>query len=437
MAGETSKREASKKDVLEFQKHIKKRNILIVDTSPTTRAMLGKSFSDLGARGDFIHSATSFLEAQDQIARLCPQIVVTDFNLGAQSGLLLINLQRESNPNAKDTLFIIITGNTSQTAIAQAAEEEVDSYIIKPFTLKGLRSSLVKAVMSKVHPSDYVKAIEEGKKALFKGDLDTAEIRFDEALALNPKPSLAYFYKGQLGWMRKALGSAEEDFRHGLEFNKIHYKCLVGLFDLLMSQGRDAEAYVVVRKIATYFPSNPKRLYQILRLTVALREFEDLLDYYEAFCNLPARENELTLQMCAAVTVAGKHFFERQDRLRGLDFLRKAAVSSGALPNILKEIVLILAAHGEIEEAETVLKRFSADDRDTGAFAACDLAVRAKIEPARSVATAGLKYLEKKMHDPLVFEITIQKLIENGSKTQADNLLFEAKKAYPEYKFLF
>lgn len=194
--------EPPKKEVLVFQKYIKKRNVLLVDTSATTRAMLSKSFNELGARGDLIHFSSSFLEAQEEIAKCSPQIVVTDFNLGPHSGLLLIHLQREYNPQSKDTLFIIITGDTSQTAIAQAAEEEVDSYILKPFTIKGLRAALVKAVMSKIEPSDYTKIIESGKQLLFKGDIDAAMKQFDEAVALNPKPALAYFYKGQAELMK-------------------------------------------------------------------------------------------------------------------------------------------------------------------------------------------------------------------------------------------
>ncbi len=65
-----------------------------------------------------------------------------------------------------------------------------------------------------------------------------------------------------------------------------------------------------------------------------------------------------------------------------------------------------------------------------------DLAIREKVEPAAKVANAGLKYIEKKQYDPLVFEITIRKLMENGSGKRAENLLFEAEKIYPGYEFL-
>lgn len=432
---EKSVKNVSQKDIIIFQKYVKKRKVLIVNEGGTTRAMLSKTFSELGARGDFIQLASSFDEACEKIQLLSPEVVVTDFNLGAMSGLSLINLQHEKNPDLKDTLFIILTSNTSQTAIAQAAEEEVDSYILKPFTVKNLRASLVRAVIDKVNPSDYARAIERGKNALFKGDLEAAMHAFDEAIELNPKPALAYFYKGQTELVRNALNSAEEDFRKGLEFCKIHYKCLVGLFDLLMMQKKDAEAYLVVRKIATYFPSNPKRLFQILKLTVILKEFEDLVDYYEAFCNLPTRDRELTLQMCAALVVAGRFFLMKEEREKGLDFIHKAVVSSAGMPTILSESILVLCDFNEIDEAQEVLKRFAPDEQLKGPFASSVLTIRSKTDPLKEVINRGLQFLDKGIHNPQVFELVLAKLAENGSHERAESVLAQAKKEYPDHPF--
>lgn len=432
---EKSEREVPQKDIIAFQKYMKKRQILIVNEGSTTRAMLSKTFNELGARGDFLHLASSFNEAIEKIDVLAPEVIVTDFNLGVHSGLSLIHLQHEKNPDLKDTLFIILTSNTSQTAIAQAAEEEVDSYILKPFTLKNLRASLVRAVMEKVNPSEYARTIERGKAALFKGELEGAMKAFDEAIVQNPKPALAYFYKGQTELMRNALNSAEEDFRKGLEYCKIHYKCLVGLFDLLMSQKKDAEAYLVVRKIATYFPSNPKRLFQILKLTVVLKEFEDLVDYYEAFCNLPTRDRELTLQMCAALVVAGRYFLMNEDREKGLDFLNKAVISSAGMSAILSESILVLCDFNETEVAQEVLKRFAPDDQLKGPFAESVLMIRFKTDPLMDVVNRGLQFLEKGVHNPQVFEKVISLLIANGSRSRAESVLVQAKKEYPDHPF--
>ncbi|MGK5086397.1 response regulator [Bdellovibrionota bacterium FG-2] len=426
------------KELITFQKYLKKRSILIVNEGATTRAMLSKTLNELGARGDLIHLASTWQEAQELMPSVVPHIVVSDFNLGEHSGLSLIELQREALKAVqaeKEGLFIIITGNTSQTAIAQAAEEEVDAYILKPFNLKGLRSALVAAVMAKIHPSEYVSLIQKGKDALFVGDFTTALQLFDGAIELNPKPALAYFYMGQTKLLQNTLTAAEQDFRQGLEFCKIHYKCLVGLFDILMKQNREAEAYLVVRKIATYFPSNPKRLYQILRLTVGLKEFEDLQDYYQAFCNLPVRAKDLTLQMCSALIVAGRYFLRGVDPKKGIVFLQDAAVSCAGLSHLLREIILACVEFEEFDLARKTLARFSPQDQALGTFAACDLLIRSKTESGLAVMKLGLKYLDKKVYDPVLFEVVIHHLILNDSRPRAQNLLLEAQRLFPTHRF--
>ncbi len=428
------------KDLIAFQKHLKKKSILIVNEGATTRAMLSKTFNELGARGDLIHLASSWEEAQEVIPLVVPRIIVSDFNLGARSGLSLIEFQREMLKGAgaeKEGLFIIITGNTSQTAIAQAAEEEVDAYILKPFNLNGLRAALVSAVLAKVNPSEYVKLIEKGKEALFKGDFELAARFFDEAIVLNPKPALAFFYKGQTKLLQNAFSAAEQDFRQGLEYCKIHYKCLVGLFDLLMKQNREAEAYLVVRKIATYFPSNPKRLYQIIRLTVSLKEFEDLDDYYQAFCNLPVREKDLTIQMCSALIVAGRYFLRGVDPKMGIGFLQNAAISCAGTPHLLREIIFSCVEAEELELARKTLGRFSPQDQSAGTYAACDLLIQSKTAKGLAVIKAGLAYFSKKIYDPVCFEIVIRLLLLNDSEVRARNLLLEAQQIFPAHRFDF
>lgn len=93
-----------------------------------------------------------------------PQIVITDFNLSNRCGLDLLQRQREQCPDAKECLFVLITGNTSQSALAQAAEEDVYTYLLKPYTIDIFRKSIARAVEAKLTPSNYTRLINEGKE---------------------------------------------------------------------------------------------------------------------------------------------------------------------------------------------------------------------------------------------------------------------------------
>ena len=82
-------------------------------------------------------------------------------------------------------------------------------------------------------------------------------------LALASQPLLSFLVSPEIGgfadvtgkiWqaedIKKALETATADFKKGLVFNKIHYKCLVGLYELMMKKKQYGEAYQVVKRVA-------------------------------------------------------------------------------------------------------------------------------------------------------------------------------------------
>ena len=65
--------------------------------------------------------ASSIADAEQEIQKRKPNIVVAESTFGKQSGLDLLQRQRENNPESKNCLFILLTGNSSQSAVARAA----------------------------------------------------------------------------------------------------------------------------------------------------------------------------------------------------------------------------------------------------------------------------------------------------------------------------
>ncbi len=231
---------------------------MIVDAQSFSRVTLAHTLVGLGAAMSQISLHSKFEAAQDSMTDSVPDILLSEFDLeNGTCGLDLLVSQRKINKGSKQSLFILITGNTSQAAVARAAEEDVDGYILKPYTMDGLRMALMKYAIEKAYPSAYTIKIDEGKKKLDVQEWDEAIRLFETAAALDPKPSLAYFYQGTVEERRALMQRAEEDYRKGLEFNRIHYKCLVGLFDLFIIQNRNKEAYEVVRQISRIFRQIP------------------------------------------------------------------------------------------------------------------------------------------------------------------------------------
>ena len=189
-----------------FKDFLESNEILITDKSSASRRRLLKTLVDMGAKRNQIRSIAHYSEALDVIETKKPKLILSDYALNGGSGFDLFKEYREKYPEEKKSVLILVTSNISQSAVAKAAEEDVDSFIIKPYTVQSLEKSLIATVIAKLYPSKYVQTIEKGKEALFEGKYEAALGIFAEAIPLNKKPSLALFYHGQTKFERENGG---------------------------------------------------------------------------------------------------------------------------------------------------------------------------------------------------------------------------------------
>jgi response regulator of citrate/malate metabolism len=90
-----------------------------------------------------IHTAGSLGEAETIVKEKNIGIVLSDYFIAGGSGFDLFKIIREKLPKNKELCLILVTANISQTAVAKAAEEDVDSFIIKPYTIQSIQESLI------------------------------------------------------------------------------------------------------------------------------------------------------------------------------------------------------------------------------------------------------------------------------------------------------
>ena len=428
---------AQNKKFAAFQAFLGKQHILIVDATASSRAGIAKAMNDMGAKSNLMSLCSSIEEAEETIKKQKPKILITDFTVGPRSGLELLQRQRQADPTSKDSIFVIVTGNTSQSAVAQAAEEDVDTFILKPYTLDMFRQSLMQAVLSKIQPDPYYVTIEEGKKKLFAADLDGAIPIFETALTQNSKPALAHFYLGQAKELKKTLQEAEGSYQNGLESNKIHYKCMVGLYELHLKNNRTADAYEIVKRLSRYFPANPERLSGVLRLAIATKSYDDIERYYQMFTSIDQRNDSLIRYVCAALVVCGKYYLQKNLPSRANDLFQKAAITAGGRTSILKEIIAALIEQDLSKEAETYLKRFPADSMSKPEFLVADLLVHSKLLAPTMVADKARKLVDQGVDDPIVFRIWISRLVTLGSKNALEEARAKAVQKHPNLKAEF
>lgn len=135
---------------------------LIIDGHPTSRSILASQLRDLGVgtviQCSKIADARKQLEAREFDVVLCEQ----HFQDGNASGQSLLDDLRRAQLLPFSTVFVMVTGEASYTAVAEAAESALDSYLLKPFAATSLADRLFQARKRKRVLRDIFVAVEEG-----------------------------------------------------------------------------------------------------------------------------------------------------------------------------------------------------------------------------------------------------------------------------------
>lgn len=410
--------------------------VMIVDKSTSSRTRLAKTMNDLGCKNHNIVRVGHFSEAVTHLTENKPDIILSDYNIGGGSGFDLFKSLRESEPTSRKSILILVTSNISQSAVAKAAEEDVDAFIIKPYTIASLKQNLLTSIHDKLYPSEYIQAVEKGKLKLFNGEYEAALELFDQAKTLSKSPSLALFYHGTTEKLIGAKDEAINDFEKGLTYNHIHFKCQIGLFEMFMNEQRFYDAYEIVKRIAKYFPSNPERLQQVIRLAVITENYVDMEFYYEIFKNLDVRDSSTIKYISAGMFVFGKYLVRKGDYDRAVEVFDKVAISCEGNGRILRGIIEVLYNSDQMESAHTYLKRFAAGAATDEDYIVANFLVDCNGLNDHEKINQALEIINQNIHSIEVYECLIaamnrQEYVEKAKKFQEQALeQFPTKKRF-------
>src|SRR4051794_9289708 len=106
-----------------LKNYLSTNHILIVDTVSSGRTSLASVLVQLGGNRQKMSLVGTLSDAHAEIKKTKPKIIFTDFTLGSHSGLDLLQEQKAvfEKEKIKDSVFVLVTGNASQSTVARAA----------------------------------------------------------------------------------------------------------------------------------------------------------------------------------------------------------------------------------------------------------------------------------------------------------------------------
>ncbi len=125
--------------------------LLIVDDHPIVRHSLVNLLSAYGAQFNVVGQARNAQEALEQAQLAPPDVVLTDLQMKPTSGIELIALLHQQQPEVR---FVVFTASTQEEHMLQAFDAGAAGFVVK----ESEEGEIVKAIEAVTHGSTYYPA---------------------------------------------------------------------------------------------------------------------------------------------------------------------------------------------------------------------------------------------------------------------------------------
>lgn len=294
--------------MINLEKALADKRILIVDDLVEARSSLKKMASILGCDSENIDIATDGIEAMHQIHEHDYDIVLSDYNLGrTKDGQQILEEARFTDRLRSTSLFVVVTGENAIDMVMGALEYDPDGYITKPYTLNMLKERLIRIISVKEEMRAVHEAIDLGqtdvavkhclsilsKKPKLRlpasrvlGQLLIKKKKFQEALkiysTLLNERSVSWAKLGQAICIHY-LGDSESALallRKTLVDHPLYVQCYDWMARILLTQGKPLEAQEALQKAINI---SPKAVLRQMELGRVAYENEDMEVAEQAF----------------------------------------------------------------------------------------------------------------------------------------------------------
>ena len=164
------------------------RKILIVDDQMQMREMLRYVLVSNGFKDLLI--ADNGREAMQLIHKEPLAAVITDWAMPHMSGIEILKTIR-NNADLFEIPVLLVTGAGSPEKVLYAVEEDVDGFIIKPFSPKGVIGNLERVLHNAANPDVFQQKLQEIKRLKLSGKYEEALKIAQPFLKLKNQPKAA------------------------------------------------------------------------------------------------------------------------------------------------------------------------------------------------------------------------------------------------------
>ncbi|MBA3014620.1 MAG: response regulator [Proteobacteria bacterium] len=191
--------------------------------------------------------------------------IISDWNMPKMNGTELLSLIRSSK-KLRDIPFLMITAETNQSIVAEAAENDVDAYLTKPFVTATLELKIKELLNQASNPSPLAQLLKRAEEFSEKGMLDEAIECISLAVKSNPRSSKPLRELGRLYLKKGFTDKALLCFQRASDQNRLDIPSLQYLGQIYLKMGDSEKAITYFTKALDLSPRNADRAFRVASL---------------------------------------------------------------------------------------------------------------------------------------------------------------------------
>ncbi len=242
--------------------------------------------------GNEFHYANNGLDALSVMGKKKIDLVISDWNMPVMNGVEMVSRMKEDR-KLRDIPIVMVTAEANMEIVAEAAESEIDAYILKPVNVEALGGKIRQVVDKANDPPPMLLHLKRARLLEEKGALDDA---INEALlavkadlnSSKPVHELGYFY-----YKKNDLENAEQWFRKAADMNHLDVFAFHYLGDIYIKQNRIDEAILFFDKAMKISPRHVSRAVDFGKLLLDKKAEKKAVAVFEKAISLSESPNDL------------------------------------------------------------------------------------------------------------------------------------------------
>lgn len=270
----------------------KKMAFLIVDDMDNMRRSI-RAMLKLIQFGKSHYEATNGKEAWELLnSGVQIDFIISDWNMPKMNGTEFLNLTRAAR-KFRDIPFLMVTADANQSIVAEAAEQDVDAYLTKPFVTATLEQKIKELLHYAVNPSPLTLLLKKAASWREKGEIDKAIECARKATEINSRSSRPLRELGRLHLKKDEHEQAILCFKKATELNRLDVPSYHYLGQLYLKTGEIEKAITFFTKALELSPRHADRAFKVASLLLNKKKIPEA----EKIFKVMLRNNEGNLEL--------------------------------------------------------------------------------------------------------------------------------------------